>query len=521
MLYEWDFGDPQSGNWATNGLSRNKAFGGVAAHVYERPGTYTVTLRVTDTDGGRTTVTRAIAVDDPDAFWAGKTACVSSSGDFSGCPATNSANRLTSSNFTSAMDDRVSQGYRRILFRRGETFIADRPWRTPNREKTEAMIAAFGTGEKPIVQIATSNTEAAIILQGTSVDTATAGAWRFVDFRVTSESPTNPAWGFKTSYIFDDVLLYKMDVGPTGLGFNFGPDQSGLNTPHKYYALVDTQLRGNTGTPVTDSGSCYFGGASHQFISGVVCGQANWWQMRIAYTHKAVISNIVVAEHAGAFEAIKFHCSLGPVDAAGLVCENMVFSDNLVAKEHVNLGTGSQENQAAIADSVFERNLLPFGISTIHPNDVFRFNVLGGLNIRPRQNRADAVEPRNNVFEQNVCDRRGTSISPSCVSIEAGTKVDGLILRNNLVYAQVASPPPLLQNHSGESGPVTEVGNVSTNVNPFAAANPNPLMKADFALPSGSSLIDHGVPVSFRSVDLLGNPAPSGMAVDVGAVEFQ
>ncbi len=36
LFYEWDFGDPESGNWATNGLSRNRAFGGVGAHVYEQ-----------------------------------------------------------------------------------------------------------------------------------------------------------------------------------------------------------------------------------------------------------------------------------------------------------------------------------------------------------------------------------------------------------------------------------------------------------------------------------------------------
>jgi hypothetical protein len=50
MLYEWDFGDPASGNWETSGLSRNEAFGGVGAHVYERPGTHTVTLKITDVD---------------------------------------------------------------------------------------------------------------------------------------------------------------------------------------------------------------------------------------------------------------------------------------------------------------------------------------------------------------------------------------------------------------------------------------------------------------------------------------
>ncbi|MBI4563356.1 MAG: putative Ig domain-containing protein, partial [Planctomycetes bacterium] len=60
--YEWDFGDPSSGNWPTNGRSKNGDSGYVAAHVYENAGMYNVTLTVIDSMGGTHVYTQQITV---------------------------------------------------------------------------------------------------------------------------------------------------------------------------------------------------------------------------------------------------------------------------------------------------------------------------------------------------------------------------------------------------------------------------------------------------------------------------
>ena len=513
LFYEWDFGDPQSGNWATNGLPRNKAFGGVAAHVYERPGSYTVTLTVSDRTGAKQTTTRTVVVDNPDQFWATTTACVSSSGNFAGCPASGAA-LLTSSDFTAAMQNRVNAGFRRILFRRGERFVANSCWFTPN-QRTEALVSAFGTGAQPVIEISPSNTNCAITLAGSSVNSATSGGWRFVDLRISSPSATNPARGIATSFIFDDLLLYKMDIGPTGFGFNFGPDQSGLNVPHKHYAVVDTQLRGNTGTPVSNPGSCWFGGADKTFISGVVCGQANAWQMRIAYTNKAVISNNVVSQTAGAFESIKFHCSIGPIAAdPGVICANMIFSDNVLAKARLNIAAGGND-EGTIQRSIFERNMVNGAIEIENPNNMIRNNVSSAITLKPRAR--DASNPRGNQFVNNTCDRR--VLQTPCVRVLNGVRVDGLVLRNNLQVTPATPSPPMLQNEGG-TGTITQQGNISTNVNPWVVANPNPIVRADYALRTDAvSLIDKGVALKSLGLDLLGRPFPQGSAPDVGAFE--
>jgi hypothetical protein len=521
MLYEWDFGDPQSGNWETNGLPRNRAIGAVAGHVYDRSGNFTVTLTVTDTNGAQQRVMRTVNVDDPETVWSATTACVSASGNFTGCPGTSAADRFTSGDFVAAMNDRVSRGYRRILFRRGETFAANSCWSTPNNLKTEAMISAFGTGAQPTVQIGAANDSCAILLLGASRDVATSGGWRFVDFKITAGSSTNRVNGIDTGFVFDNVLVYKMDIGPTGIGSNFQPNQAGLNVPHQHYAVVDTQLRGNTGTPVVNSGTCWFGGADKTFISGVVCGQANFWQMRIAYTHKAIVSNNLILQNAGAYETIKLHCSIaGARNEDRPVCRYMIFSDNVLA-ERLNIAAGGGADGGLMRDSIVERNMIGGAIETENPGFMIRYNVATGYEVRPRE--SDFQMPRNVTIEHNVCDGRNSGpcvralfFNPPALPLI----YDGLVARNNLAWSP--SNQPFFAADAGTSAnpPFVGAGNRVVAQNPFAVANPNIRVRTDYVLRQGSPLIDAGVPVSFRGVDLLGNPTPRGTAPDVGAVEF-
>src|SRR3972149_6052856 len=85
--YAWDFGDPSAGAWALDGLPKNQAKGGVAGHVFETPGTYTVTLTVRNALGETDTQRVSITVQDPEVVFAGaNTVCFSVSGNFTGGP---------------------------------------------------------------------------------------------------------------------------------------------------------------------------------------------------------------------------------------------------------------------------------------------------------------------------------------------------------------------------------------------------------------------------------------------------
>ena len=76
LHYEWNFGDSGSGTWSTSGLSKNEAFGPMAAHVYETSGTFTVNLTVTDGSVSGT-FNDDIEIDSADSTFSGTTRCIS------------------------------------------------------------------------------------------------------------------------------------------------------------------------------------------------------------------------------------------------------------------------------------------------------------------------------------------------------------------------------------------------------------------------------------------------------------
>jgi hypothetical protein len=129
-VYSFNFGDERGQSWAISGLSKNTQTGGpIAAHVYDLPGTYTVTV-------GGSTLT--VTVQNPDTVFAGtNTICVSTSATYTGCP-TGAATQTT-----------LPSAYagKRVLLRRGESFgtIA------PRNIDAGFQVGAYGTGAKPIV----------------------------------------------------------------------------------------------------------------------------------------------------------------------------------------------------------------------------------------------------------------------------------------------------------------------------------------------------------------------------------
>ena len=171
LLFEWDFGDPNSGNWAQGAASKtstpwpkNYDRGAVAGHAYTTPGTYTATLRVTNPAGQTSTATRSIVVASAgNHFSAAATYCVATDdNNWAGCPlncAAGDDNCVVTSDLDQALTagDNCSGGddcadldaqYARVLFRRGDTFSASTAVRLTNAGGV-GLIEAFGTGARP------------------------------------------------------------------------------------------------------------------------------------------------------------------------------------------------------------------------------------------------------------------------------------------------------------------------------------------------------------------------------------
>lgn len=120
---KWDYGDPTSGTWV-DGKSRNEDMGLVSGHVYDNPGTYTITLTVFDEAGNQAVTTQQIVADDPLTYYQpASTYCFSNGTDFSFCPYTTAqgATHVTTNDIGVVLS--YSGTDRRLILRSGDTFV--------------------------------------------------------------------------------------------------------------------------------------------------------------------------------------------------------------------------------------------------------------------------------------------------------------------------------------------------------------------------------------------------------------
>ncbi|UCD75632.1 MAG: PKD domain-containing protein [Phycisphaerales bacterium] len=130
--YEWDFGDP-------NGRY-NKLEGFVAAHTYDEPGTYTLTLRITDELGfwGQAEQTIDVLCDDRPALY------VAAWGDDDNPGTSPDAPLQTAAKGFDRLEDHM-----RLLFRRGHVFDVSGSLLL---EDSGVLIGAYGTGDPPALR---------------------------------------------------------------------------------------------------------------------------------------------------------------------------------------------------------------------------------------------------------------------------------------------------------------------------------------------------------------------------------
>jgi hypothetical protein len=147
FAYEWDYGNPNSGNWPLTGKARNRSVGWIGVHVYEAPGTYRATLRVTDANGTTFDYHQDITVTDPNTVFASRTYHVAANGS-------DSATGTQSQPFaTIARAAQAAQGANaptRIRVRRGDNFTVNSGI-TISGNTSPVLIDTYGTGAKPVL----------------------------------------------------------------------------------------------------------------------------------------------------------------------------------------------------------------------------------------------------------------------------------------------------------------------------------------------------------------------------------
>lgn len=308
LFYSWNFGDNTGEFWAYGAKpgtqSKNQEQGPIAGHVYETPGTYTITLTVINAYGGINTVTQEITVTDPNVIFAGQnTICVSTGGDFAGAPS--GSLNITSNNFYANMNTYAVAG-KRVLFRRGEVFVSGARGTLINR--TNFQIGAFGTGVKPEIQITAAISEV-IRLWGNNgvIDNV-----QIFDLNITN--PTNIASVYAATLylpissdsLYEDlgrVLLYRIEASRTS-GYSLsGGRGSALVECSNYHPVTVGGVNGLWASDVYRT--MVLGNSLDNNLSGEHCIRFQGWS-------KAIIAHNYLARPSTAKHCMTIRGSDGP-----------------------------------------------------------------------------------------------------------------------------------------------------------------------------------------------------------------
>jgi hypothetical protein len=579
LEYTWSFGDPGSGTWANGAQpgvsSKDSATGPVAAHVFETPGTYIVTMQAYDGVNTNATTT-TITVEDPDVVFSGtNTICVSSNttptAGANGCPA--GAQTAMQSNFATAVNTYALTN-RRVLFKRGDTFSA--PTSAAITSMGPGILGAFGSGAVPKVEM-TGDTA---ILGLSSSATPTIKDWRIMDFEFDGLSKPN-SFGISAGGGFNQLTVLRVnahhiDMGITINGGVLDYINAGGGSTHTLFDEIFIVESTFWRMYVFAKHLAILGGALGNSLNDGAIGSLTHI-LRTPVIYKGVISNTTFSRNVGL--AIKMHsptwCDAGspvgicanpnwctaeniaiypelcagmsttytyttntaPFNAGAQVnggyTEHVVVSDNKFIGGNgvwmIAIGAQNTTSDERMKNIIVERNWFVNSTSNesslvVRSTDVTVRNNIADMTNSGRFIRVqtDGVEPTAN----NVAVYNNTGYS----SLAGGStfiRVDGystnVTVQNNLAYSPNTAGTDAIQLFDGFTAAGYYQSNNSTdtqmkNTDPFIGPIPTNPTPSDFRLASGSYGLDTGAIVKVFS-DFFRTSRPRNGVIDLGAVE--
>lgn len=548
LEYRWDFGDPlgslnnvttwNAGSGAgTN--NRNSATGPVASHVFERAGTYTIKLSVTDGTNSVVNSCVQVVVQNPDQIFSGNnTICVGATmlptQEVGGCPT--GAATLRESNFATVINTYATTG-KRVLFKRGDTFTAST---TGSITRTgPGIIGAFGAGAAPRVQM-TGNTT---ILGLSSGSTPTIKDWRIMDLEFDGLSRSGTV-GMETFGGINQVLVLNLNMHDINSGIVFTDGvQTHWNGPGGrpgHVMFEDIAIVNSTITPISGimHGWRIFASAIRLAVIGNTLGNVassaamGSHVIRTPYIGKGVISNNTIARSDTGTHALKMHGPSWPLTGISVTTngytEQAIFSDNRIISTNnwpVAIGPENAQEDQRVRNIIIERNWFTANSVT---------------------HKALVIWSSDTTIRNNICDmtgaeyhecvrveKRGIEPSPTGVhvynntyysgsyrdftGVSIGSTVTGTKIYNNLASAPLATNPQMVS----DSGTGTTQGNNLLHNPPSALfVNGNPVNPADFRLKTLSNPArDTGLNSIPVFSDFFRTNRPLNGVIDRGAVE--
>jgi hypothetical protein len=268
VFYLWDFGDTGAGTWNLDGMSRNTDIGFTAAHVYDTPGNYTVTLSTIDYQGTVTVYTQNITV----SAFTGTSYYVAASGSDSNNGTTQGTAFLTFSRGIQA-----ASGNTAVYFRSGGVFSANS---TATITSTSGIIGKYGTGTAPIIGLTADGIS--WFIQGSN--------WVIQDLIVSGIGAGSGGFGVgaATDAVIQNQLYYRVSSTNfiNGIGWSFWTNT--YANPHKNMGLVQCASYRNR------DNNFYVGGRQLGILDCSAMDANDSHSMRIWQAHKATIKHTLI-----------------------------------------------------------------------------------------------------------------------------------------------------------------------------------------------------------------------------------
>jgi hypothetical protein len=545
--FTWDFGDPAAGTWGTTGRSKNTAKGALAAHVFERPGTYTVTLTIRDRTGVVGTETFTITASDPDAVHAGTlTTCVSTGADFTGCP---TGARHVTTNDLSTITQYATAGSR-VLLRRGDAWSTNALLTWPNNGGP-VTIGAFGAGTSPDALGLYANAPTVTVSGGTFLPLDRKQDWRIMDLHLVGadESFTNLGVGaFGGAMEMQRQLFLRIRAEHFAAPMGWSVWNTSQRMP------IDDMTIASCAFSDAHVNVVYVGAERLALLGNVARNARTSHVVRVWQAYRSVISENLISgaslDNQAGRHALKLHgpgeSGLNPAEGNGDLwhrTEYAIVSGNVFGSSGpwpVILAPQDSASDERLSNIVFERNryVQDYGDASATPLQVavrvaarqvtVRNNVVDGSGagngftgfavvhngVEPAP--ADVRLHHNTVFRDVTQGAGGNELT----GISVDPTVTRTVIRNNLVVFPGGPSNLAVMISSASADLVADHNELALTsgllANPLDAS---PLAR-DYALVSASPYANAGVEVPAFE-DLLGNHRPAGGGYDLGAVERQ
>lgn len=438
IKYSWNFGDPANdATWAFGAqpglLSKNVASGPITGHLFETPGTYTVTLTAFDGVNTKTSNT-TITVTDPNSFYSGaNTICVASGSmpvaGTNGCPAGAAVRNLTTLSQVTAL----ATGNKRILLKRGDTWSVTEAGYIAG---SNTQLGAYGSGAAPKIQF-TSDNYGFVTNNGLSNLT-------FMDLDFDGGAPSVTINKRALTLTGNNVVVLRA----TGTGVSDAIMIGGDNL-----FIVDSNFShfvggyGNVGIWSADS--------SRLAILGTRIYDATQVEhnIRTQGARPAVYSYNTIAGPAPTKQGMAIRGLVGAWTEHVLVSDNDISGGPDGAGDLVQFAPENTASNEPLRDIIFERNYVWGNVgngiisevssNATYRNNIFNFNGAGGsasgISI-VFQNAAGVAAPTSHYIYNNSFYYGGTAgFHALGVYSLIGTYPGGTVAKNNLAYAPTAS----------------------------------------------------------------------------------